>query len=194
MRILFVCTGNTCRSPMAEGIFRKLARERGIDAEVASAGVAAVAGLPISRHAEGVLKDLGIYDQITSTPLHAQLIEWADIILTLTGGHKQQAIAAFPEKADKIYTLKEYVEEDEVVLAEQAELSRLIADLELSRALGQALEQAKEQRIRELLQRMPRYDISDPFGGSRQDYDLTAQEISAALEKLITKLERERFR
>ncbi|MUG46780.1 low molecular weight protein arginine phosphatase [Paenibacillus woosongensis] len=194
MRILFVCTGNTCRSPMAEGIFRKLARERGIDAEVASAGVAAVAGLPISRHAEGVLKDQGIHDQITSTPLHAELIEWADLILTLTGGHKQQAIAAFPEKADKIYTLKEYVEDDEVVLAEQAELNQLIADLELSRALGQALEEAKEQRIRELLQRMPRYDISDPFGGSREDYNLTAQEISAALEKLIAKLERERLR
>ncbi|WHX48780.1 low molecular weight protein arginine phosphatase [Paenibacillus woosongensis] len=194
MRILFVCTGNTCRSPMAEGIFRKLARERGIDAEVASAGVAAVAGLPISRHAEGVLKDWGVHDQITSTPLHAELIEWADLILTLTAGHKQQAITAFPEKADKIYTLKEYVEDDEIVLAEQAELSRLIADLELSRALGQALDEAKEQRIRELLQRMPRYDISDPFGGSREDYDLTAQEISTALEKLIAKLERERLR
>lgn len=194
MRILFVCTGNTCRSPMAEGIFRKLARERGIDAEVASAGVAAVAGLPISRHAEGVLKDRGIHEQITSTPLHAELIEWADLILTLTAGHKQQAITAFPEKADKIYTLKEYVEDDEIVLAEQAELSRLIADLELSRALGQALDEAKEQRIRELLQRMPRYDISDPFGGSRKEYDLTAQEISTALEKLIAKLERERLR
>lgn len=194
MRILFVCTGNTCRSPMAEGIFRKLARERGFHAEVSSAGVATVEGLPISRHAQGVLQDLGIEDQITSTPLHAELIEWADLILTLTQGHKRQAIATFPEKADKIFTLKEYVEEDQVVLAEQAELSQLIADLELSRALGQAIEGAKERRIRELLQRMPQYDISDPFGGGREDYDAAAREIRAALEKLIVKLERERFR
>ncbi|MNJ54132.1 Low molecular weight protein-tyrosine-phosphatase YwlE [compost metagenome] len=194
MRILFVCTGNTCRSPMAEGIFRKLARERGIEVEVSSAGVAAMGGMPISRHAEGVLKDLGIEDQITSTQLHAELIEWADLILTLTQGHKRQAIATFPAKADKIYTLKEYVEEDEVVLAEQAELRQLIADLELSRALGQGLDGLKEQRIRQLLQRMPQYDISDPFGGSRQDYEITAKEIRAALEKLIEKLARERFR
>ncbi len=194
MRILFVCTGNTCRSPMAEGIFRKLAREREINIEVSSAGVAAMEGVPISRHAEGVLKDLGIYDPITSTPLHAELIEWADLILTLTQGHKRQAIATFPEKADKIYTLKEYVEEDEAILAEQAELSHLIAELELSRALGQKLDESKERRIRELLQRMPQYDISDPFGGSREDYEAAAREIRAALEKLIVKLERERFR
>ncbi|AZK45861.1 low molecular weight protein arginine phosphatase [Paenibacillus lentus] len=194
MRILFVCTGNTCRSPMAEAIFRKLAREREFHAEVSSAGVATVEGLPISRHAEDVLKDLGIKDQITSTPLHAELIEWADLILTLTQGHKRQAVANFPEKADKIFTLKEYVEEDEVVLAEQAELNQLIADLELSRALGQAIEETKERRIRELLQRMPQYDISDPFGGTREDYDAAAREIRAALEKLIVKLERERFR
>ncbi|WP_074048576.1 low molecular weight protein arginine phosphatase [Paenibacillus ihumii] len=194
MRILFVCTGNTCRSPMAEGIFRKLAQERGMKVEVASAGVAAVEGLPISRHAEGVLKDLGIEDRITSTPLHAELIEWADLVLTLTQGHKRQAIATFPAKADRIYTLKEYVEEDEAVLAEQAELGQLIAELELSRALGQAFEEAKERRIRELLQRMPQYDISDPFGGGREDYDAAAREIRAALEKLIVKLQRERFR
>ncbi|MFD3259309.1 low molecular weight protein arginine phosphatase [Paenibacillus lentus] len=194
MRILFVCTGNTCRSPMAEGIFRKLAREREINIEVSSAGVAAMEGVPISRHAEGVLKDLGIYDPITSTPLHAELIEWADLILTLTQGHKRQAIAAFPEKADKIFTLKEYVEEDEAILAEQAELSHLIAELELSRALGQKLDESKELRIRELLRRMPQYDISDPFGGSREDYEAAAREIRAALEKLIVKLERERFR
>lgn len=194
MRILFVCTGNTCRSPMAEGIFRKLAREREINIEVSSAGVAAMEGVPISRHAEGVLKDLGIHDSITSTPLHAELIEWADLILTLTQGHKRQAIAAFPEKADKIFTLKEYVEEDEAILAEQAELSHLIAELELSRALGQKLDESKEQRIRELLQRMPQYDISDPFGGSREDYEAAAREIRAALEKLIVKLEREHFR
>lgn len=194
MRILFVCTGNTCRSPMAEGMFRRLAQERGMVVEVSSAGVATVEGLPISHHAEGVLKDLGIKDQITSTPLHAGLIEWADLVLTLTQSHKRQAIATFPEKADKIYTLKEYVEEDETILAEQAELSQLIADLELSRALGQALEEAKERRIRELLQRMPQYDISDPFGGSRREYDMAAQEIREALEKLIFKLEREHFR
>lgn len=55
LHILFVCTGNTCRSPMAEGLLRKLAKERGIDLEVRSAGVSAISGTSISRHVAAIL-------------------------------------------------------------------------------------------------------------------------------------------
>ncbi|CAM4368402.1 MAG: low molecular weight protein arginine phosphatase [Paenibacillus macerans] len=190
MRILFVCTGNTCRSPMAEGLLRKLARERGLDVEVRSAGVAAIKGASMSMHAEAVLKERGITDAFESTPLHAELAEWADLILTLTQGHKRQVVYTFPHAADKIYTLKEFVEDDEKLLADREELQRLIADRELGKALGQGWTDAEERRLNELQQRMPVYDISDPFGGSRADYDRTAAEIGAALEKLADKLQR----
>ncbi|MCM3700967.1 low molecular weight protein arginine phosphatase [Paenibacillus macerans] len=190
MRILFVCTGNTCRSPMAEGLLRKIARERGLDVEVRSAGVAAAKGAAMSMHAEAVLKDRGIADKFESTPLHGELAEWADLILTLTQGHKRQAVYTFPHTADKIYTLKEFVEDDGAVLAEREELQRLIADRELGKALGRKWTDAEERRLNELQQRMPVYDISDPYGGSRADYDRTAAEIGAALEKLADKLQR----
>ncbi|MGZ7445637.1 low molecular weight protein arginine phosphatase [Paenibacillus sp. TH7-28] len=190
MRILFVCTGNTCRSPMAEGLLRKIARERGLDVEVRSAGVAAAKGASMSMHAEAVLKDRGIADAFESTPLQAELARWADLILTLTQGHKRQVVYTFPHTADKIYTLKEFVENDETVLAEREELQRLIADRELGKALGRKWTDAEERRLSELQQRMPVYDISDPFGGSRADYDRTAAEIAAALEKLADKLQR----
>lgn len=190
MRILFVCTGNTCRSPMAEGMLRKLARDRGLDVEVRSAGVAAMKGASISRHAEAVLRDRGIKDTFESTPLYAELAEWADLILTLTQGHKRQVIHSFPETADKIFTLKEYVEEDASILATLEEFRRLAADRELARALGNEWPAEQQRRLDELHLRLPAFDISDPFGGSRADYDRTAAEISAALEKLITKLER----
>ncbi|WP_018750039.1 low molecular weight protein arginine phosphatase [Paenibacillus sanguinis] len=189
MRILFVCTGNTCRSPMAEALLRKLAHERGLDMEVRSAGVAAVSGTPISRHAEAVLRDHGIVEAFASTPLQADLTEWADLILTLTQGHKRHVVQMFPGTADKIYTLKEYAEDDTRVLADLEELRRLTAEWELARALDGEWTEEQERQVRELQQRTPSYDISDPFGGSRQDYDRTAAEIRLALDKLVDKLE-----
>lgn len=184
MRILFVCTGNTCRSPMAEGILRKLAAERKLKVEVSSAGVAAVDGLPISKHAQGVLADQGIQDEISSKRLSADLVEWADIILTLTGAHRRYVIQSFPEAVEKTYILKEYVTED----TEQAELRELMAEFEMSKAIGKELEPARLERLRELYHAMPGYDVSDPFGGSREDYDIVAQEITEAINKLLDKL------
>ncbi|WP_334072220.1 MULTISPECIES: low molecular weight protein arginine phosphatase [Paenibacillus] len=192
MRILFVCTGNTCRSPMAEGMMRQIAKERGLDVEVRSAGVAASDGSSMSRHAESVLKEQGIMDRIVSTSLHGELIEWADLILALTEGHKRQIVYTFPAAVDKTYTLKEYVEDDLDVLAEKEELQRLVAELELDRALGKQADEANRRRLTELLQRLPVYDISDPFGGSREEYHRTATEIRAALEKLADKLKPDR--
>ncbi|MNW39761.1 Low molecular weight protein-tyrosine-phosphatase YwlE [compost metagenome] len=190
MRILFVCTGNTCRSPMAEGMLRKLAQERGLRVEVRSAGVAALEGTSMSLLAEAVLKDQGIKDNITSTPLGGELVSWADLILTLTESHKRQVIYSFPQTADKVYSLKEYVEDNESVLADQEELQQLIADVELDRALGNPQNEAKIRRINEIARRLPIYDISDPFGGSREIYDRTATEIREALGKLLDKLDR----
>ncbi|MNH82325.1 Low molecular weight protein-tyrosine-phosphatase YwlE [compost metagenome] len=188
MRILFVCTGNTCRSPMAEGMLRKLAKERGVDVEVRSAGVSAAEGVQISYHAEAVLRENQIQDDITSTPLRAELTEWADLILTLTQGHKRQVIQYFPGTAGKTYTLKEYVEDDEQVLADIRELDSLLASRQLQMSLGQQVSAADGQRMIELRQRIPVYDISDPFGGSRDDYDRTAAEIRTALDKLMDML------
>lgn len=192
MRILFVCTGNTCRSPMAEGMMRKMAKERGLDIAVRSAGVAAAPGVPISRHAEAVLKEQGIADRFLSTPLHAELVEWSDLILSLTEGHKRQILYSFPEAADKIYTLKEYADHEAASLADREELQRLAAGMELDLSLGKEPDEAARRRLNELLQRMPVYDITDPFGGSREDYDRTAAEIRNALERILDKLEREK--
>ncbi|WMT40714.1 low molecular weight protein arginine phosphatase [Paenibacillus sp. D2_2] len=189
MRILFVCTGNTCRSPMAEGILRKLSKDRGLSLDVRSAGVAATNGAAMSAHAEAVLRDQGIEDRITSTPLSEGLVDWADLILTLTSGHMKHVIHYFPAAADKIYTLKEYAENDVQVLEAQDELHRLVAELELDRALGKELDKARQRRLAELIRQMPAYDISDPFGGSRMEYDRVALEIRSALERLLDKLE-----
>ncbi|UNK18116.1 low molecular weight protein arginine phosphatase [Paenibacillus sp. N3/727] len=189
--ILFVCTGNTCRSPMAEGMLRKLAKGRGIPLEVRSAGVSAAEGMPISRHAEAVLRDQQIKDGMSSKPLSMDLVEWADLILTLTLSHKQYAIRQFPYAADKVHTLKEYVENDAQVLTDLQEQDSLLASMEMMRSLGIELQEKDKVRLNELRQRIPSFDISDPFGGSLEEYEETAAEIRSALFRLLDKLERE---
>ncbi len=187
--ILFVCTGNTCRSPMAEGFMRKLAKERGIPVEVRSAGVAAMDGMSMSRHAEAVLRDHQIQDHITSSSLSADVLEWADLVLTLTGSHKQNVLARFPSAAGKVYTLKEYAETDKHILSDLEELDRLYASIEIRRSLGESIDSNDYERLIEMQQRMPSFDIVDPFGGTRDDYEIAAADIRSALEKLLDKLE-----
>ncbi|WP_098749235.1 low molecular weight protein arginine phosphatase [Paenibacillus sp. EZ-K15] len=190
--ILFVCTGNTCRSPMAEGMLRKLAKQRGIPLETKSAGVSAVDGMPVSHHTESILRDQDIQERLVSKPLTANLVEWSDLILTLTQSHKQYAIRQFPHAADKMHTLKEFVEDDRQVLDDLREQDSLYAALELARSLGRDVSERDRERLIELRQRIPSFDISDPFGGSREEYEATAAEIRTALFRLLDKLEADR--
>jgi protein-tyrosine-phosphatase len=106
-RILFICTGNTCRSPMAEAIL-KTKQIPGF--EVKSAGVYAVNGAPASPNAKIVLAENGIDEDHSSTTLTTDQIDWATLILTMTASHKALILTAYPHAADKIFTLKEYAQ------------------------------------------------------------------------------------
>ncbi|TDF93560.1 low molecular weight protein arginine phosphatase [Paenibacillus piri] len=187
-RILFVCTGNTCRSPMAEGILRRLAEDHGLQhIEVRSAGVAAYDGAPVSGHAAAILKEKGFHETLTSSALTGDQLNWADVVLTMTSGHKQHTIQRFPLFVDKIYTLKEFV--DDTQAAERiAELEELVAELHVKRALSQPVTEEESRRLRALERELPDYDIADPFGGSMKLYRQCADEIESSLIKLLGKL------
>ncbi|MEE2907623.1 MAG: low molecular weight protein arginine phosphatase [Planctomycetota bacterium] len=87
--ILFVCTGNTCRSPMAEAIARSILDDS--EVFVASAGVAAMEGIQTSQETIRALENLGIEFEGRSTPLSAEMIRKADLVLCMTRGHRDAA-------------------------------------------------------------------------------------------------------
>jgi glycine hydroxymethyltransferase len=106
--ILFVCTGNVCRSPMAEGLFRKLLGGRG-DIRVLSAGVSAIRGQPASLHTAEVLRRLGIdLTGFRSQPITDELVDEASWIFAMTRSHLDTIQLLFPEAADKAYLVCEF--------------------------------------------------------------------------------------
>ena len=110
MNILFVCTGNTCRSPMAEELLRCMAKELQIDdLEVSSAGTDADAGLPASFGASMVIAERGgdLFNH-AAVQLTADRAGDADLILTMTQAHRERVLQLCPEAAAKTYTLIGY--------------------------------------------------------------------------------------
>jgi RpiB/LacA/LacB family sugar-phosphate isomerase len=108
--VLFVCTGNICRSPMAEGLFRHATRGR-TDCRVLSAGVGALEGQPPSSHAVRALNELGIdISQLRSRMLTSELVEEADYIFGMTHSHVDQVNLLFPQAAEKTFLLREFDE------------------------------------------------------------------------------------
>lgn len=110
MKILFVCTGNTCRSCMAEVVAKKLASDELESFEFSSAGIYAVMGESATNNAVSVMEELGIdLSCHIATPINLEMIKEADIILTMTLTHKQLVLNHFSEAKDKTHTLLEYI-------------------------------------------------------------------------------------
>jgi protein-tyrosine-phosphatase len=109
--IALVCTGNTCRSPMAETLLRdQLFKRFGCEdaARVVSAGLAASAGMSASPQAIEVMgrKSLDLTSH-TSRPLDDSIIASADLILTMTQRHREAILTAFPTLSDRVFTLRQ---------------------------------------------------------------------------------------
>jgi len=113
VRVLFVCTGNTCRSPMAAALFNYLAAQQGRqDITATSRGLYAMEGDPITPAAAEALEKMGIpslpphdYLNHRAAPLDAKAVEDATLIVGLSGMHAMEMMMRYPEAAGKITTL-----------------------------------------------------------------------------------------
>ena len=161
-KIIFVCTGNTCRSPMAMAFFNSFAclEPPEFGYEASSAGLAVSKDAPPSENAVLAMRDpwsIDISDHRSRILSQAEVRE-ATLLLTMTTSHKHYILSMFPGAYQKVFTLKEY-------------------------AYGKpgSLENANNAAA-------VTADIADPYGGSLWAYKLCAVEIGQAVEKLVEKL------
>lgn len=139
MNILIVCTGNTCRSPMAQGIVADIITKHNKqeDFTVVSCGISAFDGESASENAILSLKEIGIdISSHGSQRTTLELLDLADIIYVMTPAHQEMITLSFPEIADKINVL----------------------------------------------------NVSDPFGGTLDDYNACRDQILAYFEQEVPKL------
>ena len=107
-KVLFICTANICRSPMAEAMFNALAEDRGLDLRAESAGVAALRDEPMTPNAAAALEEIGIYvGEHSARQVSARMLEEADLVLTMSPWHVAELRRSFGDTS-QVRTLPEY--------------------------------------------------------------------------------------
>ncbi len=161
-KIIFICTGNTCRSPMAMAIFNAFAclEPPEFDYEASSAGLAVLKDAPPSINAVLAMSDPWSVDisNHRSHLLSQTEVNEATLLLTMTMSHKHYILSMFPGAHQKVYTLKEYA------YGKPGDLEKMNSTASVAA------------------------DIADPYGGALWAYKLCAAEIGQAVEKLVEKL------
>lgn len=159
MHVLFVCTGNICRSPTAERLLVALAAANGLqDIQASSAGTRAVIGHPVHPEAATVLARLGgDPSDFAARQLTAKIAVAADLILTMTRAHRDAVLELAPHRLHRTFTL--------------AEASRLISE-HGARTVPDLAARRSLLTVDELL------DIPDPIGQSPEIFAETGSQIA----------------
>lgn len=189
MHLLFVCTGNICRSPLAEGLTLAYARAEpaalGAALTASSAGTAALVGHPIQPSAGLVLRGLGgDADGFRARKLAVEDIQVADLVLTMTRRHRAAVLELAPRMMTRTFTLREAAN-----LLAAMDYPGLIDEPDVTirgRQLVAALAQLRASRV--VNRNALRDDIADPIGKNIDTFQRVGDAISAALLPLLDTL------
>jgi len=113
--IVFVCTGNTCRSPMAEGLMKKLLSEKNINnVDVFSRGISVFEGSRASENSVSAIKKYDVDLSFHKAKLLTfEEINSAGLILTMSEGHRNAILSTFPEYEEKVFTIYKFAFDEE---------------------------------------------------------------------------------
>ncbi len=183
MRVLFVCTGNICRSAAAERLLSVRTVDGGGRIDIRSAGTQARPGRPMHSRTERALARHGVDSAgFTSRRLSERDVEWADLVLTMTGDHRDEVVGISPRGLQKVFTLLEAA-----ALAQALGSAWSPGSAPLGAALAQAL---RDTRLRFAPARGPAFDVPDPIEGSSQVHVNAVDQIASALDWLLPLLAR----
>lgn len=187
-QILFVCTGNVCRSPAAERLLRReldgasggISGLSGVD--VASAGTGALIGEPISPPMAALIARAGADpEDFAARQLTGAILRPADLVITMTSEHRRDAVTLLPAAVQRTFVL--------------AELAQMLGEVEVGEvAAAGGASSSSGERIRAAVAAAKRYrtpgvdpveDVIDPYGRSSSVYAASFAQIQAALEPLV---------